>query len=573
MGPYLTETFSPAEEAVLRVHCSSLDAPAFALRGLPEEIKGALFARYSRSADSLRRLLVREFVGAVESDGSPPERSERPAGGEGHPGGDEAVALSVERGRTQAAGLLERVVVGYGDDSVAQLGGAHLACEQVSNLLTKVLERGRLAAYLEQSTRYVAYDRPQPDGRWRYYRDPEILASPVGRLYEEVLDRSFVQYRAVRHRLEEYLAEAEPFVGDRDGLDRDGLRDGLAERAWRRALRARALDGARGLLPTATLSNVGIYASAQAFEDLVHRLRAEELPEARRYADYVVAALRTVIPSFLGRIDRPDRGGAAVAYRVARRAATQAVADAVAGLVPDPAPDVQLVDFDPDGEARVVAGLLYEATALPDHQLLAYARSLDDESRARIIAGVVGDRQDRRHRPSRAFERTRYRFDVQCDYGAFRDLQRHRLLTLEWQPLSPALGYRVPEDVEAAGLAPDYEATLARQADLYESLASRFRPQAPYALGLAWRVRASFELNAREAFHLLELRSQPQGHPSYRAVVLEMHRLIAEEAGHRALAAAMGFVVRDAPRLGRLAAERRSVEAAARHSGVELLGL
>lgn len=561
MGPYLTETFSPAEEAVLRAHCTSLDAPAFALRGLPEEVKGALFARYSRSADSLRRLLVSEFVGEDEAAGTRPGEPLGPSGdGDGADGG----LRSGERGRTQAAGLLERVVVGYGDDSVAQLGGAHLACEQVSNLLTKVLERGRLAAYLEQSTRYVAYDRPQADGRWRYYRDPEILSSPVGQLYEDVLDRSFVQYRAVRRRLEEHLAWVEPFVGDGDVL---------AERAWRRALRARALDGARGLLPTATLSNVGIYASAQAFEDLVHRLRAEELPEARRYAEHVVAALRAVIPSFLGRIDRPDRGGAAVAYREARRAATRAVAEAVAGLAPDPAPDVQLVDFDPDGEARVVAALLYEASALPDHQLLAYARSLDAETRARIIAEVVGDRRDRRHRPSRAFERTRYRFDVQCDYGAFRDLQRHRLLTLEWQPLSPALGYRVPEDVEAAGLAPDYEATLSRQAELYEKLAGRFRPQAPYALGLAWRIRASFELNAREAFHLLELRSQPQGHPAYRAVVLEMHRLIAEEAGHRALAAAMGFVVRDAPRLGRLAAEQRSVEAAARRPGVELLGL
>ncbi len=128
------------------------------------------------------------------------------------------------------------------------------------------------------------------------------------------------------------------------------------------------------------------------------------------------------------------------------------------------------------------------------------------------------------------------------DYGAFRDLQRHRMLTIEWQPLGTTLGYDVPEVVEEAGLTERYVASLERSRELCEALIPVFPAESAYAVALAYRIRYSMQMNAREAMHLTELRSGPQGHPSYRWVAQEMHRLIADQAGHRLLAEAMSHV-------------------------------
>jgi hypothetical protein len=190
---------------------------------------------------------------------------------------------------------------------------------------------------------------------------------------------------------------------------------------------------------------------------------------------------------------------------------------------------------------------------------------LDEGERARLLSAYVGDRTNRRHRPGRAFERSVYTFDVVTDYGAFRDLQRHRLCTIVWQRLTPDLGFEVPPEVAAAGLGERYSQSLERLAGLYRALEPRFPAQAPYAVSMAHRVRFAITLNARELMHLAELRSSPQGHPTYRTVAQRMHTLVAERAGHRGLAEAMRFVVHDDVDLGRLAAEQRWE---ARRSGV-----
>jgi thymidylate synthase ThyX len=334
---------------------------------------------------------------------------------------------------------------------------------------------------------------------------------------------------------------------------------GDSDLVYRHAIRAKAFDALRGLLPAASLSNVGIYGSGQAYEYLILRMRAHPLPEARAYADLMLAELRKVIPSFLARVDRPDRGGEWSAYLAATTHATEAVAQRVLeGIEPEPRPAVTLVDWDPEGEDKLLAAILYPYSQLPDDQLLARVRQLPVHERAALVTAFVGDRRNRRHKPGRALERTSYRFDVLADYGAFRDLQRHRMLTIQWQPLTPRHGYDLPEDVAAAGLAPRFEEAMATSAALHDALVERFPVEAAYAVALAFRIRFSMELNARSALHLLELRSQPAGHPGYRRIAQEMHRLIAEQAGHRAIAAAMRFVDDRAVQLERLDGERRA---------------
>jgi Thymidylate synthase complementing protein len=218
---------------------------------------------------------------------------------------------------------------------------------------------------------------------------------------------------------------------------------------------------------------------------------------------------------------------------------------------------VTLTDFDPDGEIKIVAAALYAVSDLPDDQLMQIARHMTADDRAAVLRAYIGNRTNRRHRPGRAFERTAYRFDVLTDYGAFRDLQRHRLLTLEWQALTPQNGFVEPEAIAEAGAGDDWARVMDASAELYESLISAgVVDVAPYAVSMAYRVRFYMEMNAREAMHVIELRSAPQGHPAYRRVCREMHTLIEERAGHRAVAAAMRFADHSSVELERLSSER-----------------
>jgi thymidylate synthase ThyX len=526
-GIGVTESFTAEERARLAPHFTSVDGPVFALVNLPEVVKGALFARYSRSPKSVRRLFLDEFADtAAMVSGSAPA-------------GDVGLA--------RAERLFERVFVEYGDDSVAQLGGVHLACEGVSNVLTKLLEWGRLMAYLEQSTRYVPY-ADRPGGRWRYHVPAEVRGTPLEHPFEATLDRMFETYARWLEPMQEHFRRRHP----RQPAD--------SEVVYRNTIRAKALDTLRGLLPAATRSNVGLYGTGQAYEALLLRLRASPLAEARAGAELMLTELRKVIPAFLQRVDAPDRGGAWSAYLATTRETIEAVAaDVLGAAVPEPRPEVVLADFDPEGEVKVVAAALYAASGLPDDQLLARARRMTAEERATVLRAYVGARGNRRHKPGRAFERTSYRFDVLTDYGAFRDLQRHRLLSLEWQPLGPRHGYTVPDAVEEAGGAGDWRDVMEASAALHDAVAAAgLAPVAPYAVCMAYRIRFYMEMNAREAMHVLELRTAPQGHPAYRRVCQAMHRLIADWAGHRALAEAMRFVDHSAIELERLEAERRT---------------
>ncbi|HEX6116994.1 MAG TPA: FAD-dependent thymidylate synthase [Solirubrobacterales bacterium] len=522
---YPVESFTEAEREVLAPHFTNLDRPVFALVNLPETVKGALFARYSRYAGSVRRLYLDEFAADVPAQGRPFE------GEEGE----------------RAAGLYERVFIGYGDDSIAQVGGAHLACEYVSNILTKVLQRGRLAAYLEQSTRYIPYDSPledrggDPRGSRRYYRGGEL-----GEEFVTAMDELFEIYSASLTRVQAWAEERWP-----RGVE--------PEAAWRRSIKAKALDLLRGLLPAATLSHVGIFASGQAYEQLLLRMLASPLPEARDFAGMMLTELRKVIPSFVARVERPDRGGEWISYLEERRRTAESW---VARLGLDrreerDAPSVDLVHVD-GSEDDLLASSLFESSALAEADVRERVRLLDPTDRAQMLAELAGERRNRRHRPGRGWEAIRYRFEIVSDYGGFRDLQRHRMLTCQWQRLSPDLGAGVPEEVRDAGAGDEYERALEISRTEFERLADAgLHDAAPYALCLGYRIRYVLDMNAREAMHLIELRSGREGHPTYRAVAQAMRDRIA--AVHPNVAAAMGHVDDSTePRLERIMSEIRT---------------
>ena len=518
---YPVETFTAAERAVLEPHFTNLDRPVFCLVNLPETVKGALFARYSRYPGTLRRLFCEEFADDLPEAGRPFD------GVEGE----------------RAAGLYERVFIGYGDDSIAQVGGAHVACEWVSNVLTKILQRGRLAAYLEQSTRYIPYDRPvEGIGGYRYYSDDEL-----GPRYAAAMDELFAIYSRSLETVQAWAAERWP---------RDPEQP---ERAWQGSIRAKALDLLRGLLPASTLSHVGIYASGQAYEQLLLHLAASPLPEARAYGEMLLAELQHVIPSFVARVDRPDRGGDWVEHLRERRQATER-AVARLGLDRrdgDPAPSVELVHVD-GAEDDLLAASLYESAGVAEDRIRGRIAALDPIERAELIGELAGERRNRRHRPGRGWEAIRYRFEIVSDYGGFRDLQRHRMLTCQWQRLGPELGAGVPDEVREAGAGDEYERALELSRAEFDRLEQGGMPEAaPYALCLGYRIRYVLDLNAREAMHVCELRSGREGHPTYRAVAQAMHERIS--AVHPAVGAAMVHVDSTTePRLERILSEIRT---------------
>lgn len=528
MSVYIAEEFDEHEADILRRYFTNLDQPVFALVNLPEVVKGALFARYSRSAKSLRRLFIDEFVGDLDITG------------------DETIDATV--GLVRAEELYQRVFFEYGDDSVAQLGGVHLACEQASNLLTKVLEWGRLMSYLEQSTRYIAYDT-RLGGRFRYYRPPAVLKSDLGARYVNDMDAMFSSYCELIPSMLNFIRTQTPKeAGDSDFV-------------YRQATQAKALDTIRGLLPTASLSNLGIYGTGQAYEMMLLRMRAHPLPEARSYADMILTELRKVIPSFLRRVDLEDRGVATSRYLETNTENMNELADKLfsSETADEVSNAVTLVDFDPDGETKVVAAALYGYSDRSESEILDRVEKMSVEERIAVLRTYVGERNNRRHRPGRAFERTGYRFDLLGDYGAFRDLQRHRMMTIDWQKLTPYHGAVVPEAVELAGHSDTFNEVLERSAALYDAMQDDFNQEASYAVSLAYKLRYMMDMNARQAMHVLELRTAPQGHPAYRLLCQEMHKQISEVAGHHAIAEAMTFVNHDPEQsLERLESERRS---------------
>ena len=369
MSPrYTIEELTPHERRILEPHFTNLDGPVFALTNLPEVVKGALFARYSRTTKSLRRLFLDEFAKDVTPDG---------------------VVSAV--GQERAERLYDRVFVEYGDDSVAQLGGVHLACEQASQLLCKALEWGRLAAYLEQSTRYMRYD-DKPGGHWRATVPPEIAGTDLEASFEVFLDTVFEAYGRMYEPMDRFFRDSFP----KDEAD--------SEFVYNQSIMAKTCDTLRVLLPAGTRSNLGIYATGQSYEQLLMRLNAHPLVEMREYGHLMLVELRKVIPAFLKRVDVPDRGIAWSNYwRDTQTGVDDATKAATSGVPVQERNEVTLTDWDPDGELKVAAAVMYASSPLPDDQLLELGRAMSPQQRADLLRASVGDRANRRHKPGRAW--------------------------------------------------------------------------------------------------------------------------------------------------------------------------
>lgn len=516
-NPYVTKTQSgyivtPAGKEFLKESVTNVNGNVYAFndRLSPLTIAAAM-ARLARRGDDMRITLLDEFAAAAGKDEE----------------------------------LLQRIISAHGDDSVQQLVGQYFVVEGASNLLTKKLEWGRLAAYLEQSTRYIYFDQKDDSGNYKYYT-PEHLNTPTKELYRNAMDRIFDLYS-------EMVRKATKYVRDNSKVAKDEQ-----DAVWRSATRAQACDAVRPVLPVATKSTVGIYASAQATESLVLHLMSDELPEAVDTGQQILKEVRKVIPTFLERADKPDRGGAIIAYRAntykgVKRLASEYLPDNHAAETTA----VQLTSVWPRNELDLVPDMLYEHSNLPLAEITNEVAMWPIARKYETFDAYIGERLNRRHKPGRALEKAHYSWDLVCDYGIFRDLQQHRMVDdLEWQSLTPRYGYEIPKLIEDAGLVEEFEACFDLSLKLYSLLmAAGYSLEAQYATLLGHKMRWKITYNAREAFHLHELRTSPHEYPGYRKLVLEMHEKLSEV--HPALAAAMAFVNRDEdPVLSRLAAER-----------------
>ncbi len=471
----------------------------------------AAMARLSRRSDDMRITILDEFASAAGKDEK----------------------------------LLQRVITAYGDDSVQQLVGLHFVVENASNLLTKKLEWGRLAAYLEQSTRYIYFDQKNDAGKYRYYT-PDSLDDKTTVAYNQAMDDIFDKYSEMVRRLTEYVQQNSSVPADERDI------------AWKGATRAQACDAIRPVLPVATQATVGIYASGQALESLIMHLQSDALPEARETGNRLLQEARKVLPTFLERADKPDRGGALIAYRANTAKAVQEIADQyLSGGYGQQDEVVRLNDVWPRNEFDLIPDMLYEYSHLSLDELRDEVTNWPYAKKAKVFTTYMGERLNRRHKPGRAMEKAHYSWDLVCDYGIFRDLQRHRMVDdLAWQQLTPRYGYEIPELVEEAGLTDLFEACFDISLELHSTLqAAGYVLESQYATLLGHRMRWKITYNAREAFHFHELRTSPQGHPGYRKLVLQMHEKLAQV--HPLMADAMKFVnTGEDEELTRLAAER-----------------
>lgn len=513
--------YSDEQRAKLGEIVTDVDGDVYFFTGKqPVELVGAAFARVSRSQADPRGIWLGEF----SSDGL---------------------------ARTED--LIERVVSGYGDDSVQQLVPVQFVTNRISNLMTKIVEWPRIGmAYLEQSTRYIFFDERDADGNWQYYV-PTDLSEAMRVEYCRIMDSIFEDYSAVVHAMYDYYQETKA-----------DQRGDTPKAAWKATIRAQACDAVRAMLPVATRSTVAFTGNAQSLENLIMHLWSQDLTEAHVLARKLTEQARRLpyLAPFIQRVDQPDRGLATAAYRRQVREELRDMGSFLVRRKPKGKvkPYVDLIDYSPRNESTLIVWLMYPHVGVGLRDLASDNQWIADEVVDRFIKAAIGDRMNRRHKPPRAFERAHFWWEVLDEYASYRDLQRHRMVDAwEWQHLTPYCGFRTPKDIVSAGngLAERYDIAFARSRHLYEVLyEAGYTEEAQYATLLGHRMRYSFGTNLRELYHLIELRSQPAGHPGYRAIANEMYRQVSEV--YPRLAAGMRFVntTGETKKLTRLAGER-----------------
>lgn len=518
----MNEQFTENEKDLLRRFCTNIDSNVFALLNLPNVIKGTLFSRYSRSPKSLKRLLIDEFIKGDDID--------LDAMGGNHCS-DHLLAIG------KAEKFYEKVLVQYGDDSVAELGGAHIALENISNLATKFIEDRRIGiSPLEKSSRYV-YFNEKTNGEYKFYKDDFIMNSRFADEYINACNVLFDTYSSLMEPMKKYYEER--FPSD----------ENVSSRAYNSTIKAKVCDSLRGLLPASTLTNVGLFGNGRAFEYLITHMRASGLEEINNLGRQMYEELNKVFPVFIKR-SFSKYGDQAVDYYN-----SVSVPDYIRSSEHITSSYAKLVQYDDDGVDRVVSSILFSSTGLSTAEIQDKINDMGKEQKIQIIQKYVGDRTNRRHRPGRAFENTNYLFEVCANFGAYRDLHRHRMLTQERQILTTFNGYDLPRDVQDAGYADKFEQAMKYADEVFRQLFSLSKLHAQYVVPFAYRVRWYIRMNLREAYHMIELRSVRQGHPDYRRIAQQMYSEI--KRVHPVLAYGMKFVDMNDYDFERLESEKR----------------
>lgn len=535
-------TFSEKQTKILERFVTNTEGDIFCLRNLPEVLKGALFSRYSRSSLGLRSLLLKEFIANDEETAF----SKIVQGVESKDDGDdeEDQLLAIQR----AQKFYDRILDGYGDDSIGELGGAHLAIENVSMLAAKVVEDCRIGGSpLEKSTRYIYFDQKVND-EYLYYREPVLMTSAYRELYLNTCDKLFDTYSSLIPPLTELIEKDFPHE------------EGMSKVAYRAALRAKVLDCLRGLLPAGTLTNMGVYGNGRFFEQLIHKLQCNNLAELQDLGRSAYEELSKVIPSFVRRSEPHHRHHVSyVEHFESLHSDLKLVADKHNDSVSrNLEPGTRLVDYQPDEVYRVAAGLLYPYTDKGMEELLSYCRSLPGEELEKILDAACGTRENRRHKSPRALENAFFTFEVVADYGIYRDLQRHRMNTQDRQLLGCDYGYYIPDEIRGTEMEGAYCEAMEEAAIAFNTIAQELPEEAQYIVPMAYNIRWYYHINLRALQWLCELRSGAAGHTNYRRVAQDMARQVCDAVP--AYERFFKFVDYEGYELGRLGQEQRSAE-------------
>lgn len=535
------EEFTDQQRRQLENYVTNTRSHIFALRNLPEVIKGALFSRYSRSNLGLRSLLLKEFISNNDETGfsSIVGRSNEES---------EAMAKSQAEAIKKAQNFYDRILDGYGDDSIGELGGAHIAIENVSMLAAKMLEDARIGGSpLEKSTRYIYFDQ-KVKGEYLFYREPILMTSAYRDIFVDTCNMLFETYSKLIPPLTAKLDEKMPKDPN------------ISKGAYTAALRAKVLDCLRGLLPAGTLTNMGIYGNGRFFEQLIHKLHCNNVAEMQDIGKRLFDELSKVIPSFIRRSDPSHHTHKSfVQFYEAMQNDLNAIAarhENQPSRTKEQA--VRLFNYDPEAIFKVAAGLLYSQTNFSLEDLLAYCKTLSDEELARILDAGCSSRETRRHKSPRALELATFTFDLTVDFGVYRDLHRHRMLTQERQALTCNYGFYTPPEILGTPLENDYIDAMEKARETYEAIAKELPEEAQYVVPMAYNVRWYFNVNLRALQWLCELRSSPAGHPNYRLVAQMMAKQVCE--AYPAFERFFKFVDFDGYDLGRLGQEQRKAE-------------
>lgn len=501
------DDFSKEERLLLNSHFSNTDRRVFAIITPRQVDRGALMSRYSRTDKTMRRIFLDEFI-------KNPNRGQE---------------------------FYERVLLEYGDDSVAELGEAQVAIEWISNIAAKNIEDHRIGlSYLEKSSRYVAFDR-KINGHYKYCREENIMQSPFADQYIQACDYAFDVYSKNIQPMQKFISETEPidhflffdFISKQETAysNLKNQKDiESAQRVYNSTIKSKTLDALRGLLPASTLTNLGITGNGRALEYLLSTMFASSLKEMKTLASQLHAELDLVIPAFIRRAN--DKYGQALqAYLTDTRSTVTELAHYhIKNIKVDKNPySVKLLNYEDNCEAeiKVASAILYEqADGQSLEKISQYIRSLPAYDRKKIIQTYTKLRANRRQRPGRAFEMVEYTFEMFTNFGMFRDLHRHRILTMERQLLSTRHGYDIPAEIIKLGIDKDFKDCMYKCNEVYEMISRKYPTEAQYVVNLAYKYPYFVKLNLREACHMIELRTIPQGHPDYRKVCQKMYKQI-----------------------------------------------